>query len=61
MKYLFIMAGLMMVFGCGKQALPVGCTEAEFAALAASCPDEQTCMETIKERQTLCLKKVEAE
>ncbi len=50
-----------VLIGCGKQALPPGCTEADFAALAATCPSEDECNRMIDERQTQCSKKVEAE
>jgi hypothetical protein len=46
---------------CGKQALPPGCTEADFAALAMTCPSEDECNRMNEEKRAKCTEKVEAE
>jgi hypothetical protein len=60
---LLLLAGALALnqAACGKQALPPGCTEADFAALAATCPDEDECNRLNEERRARCSEKVEAE
>lgn len=59
--FLTVFSAVVVTQACGKQALPPGCTEADFAALAMICPSEDECNRLNEEKRARCVKKVEAE